>query len=144
MAESRPVGGAPRSSGPFRLLGRDDRGSAVLETAIAVPVLVVITAVMLWAMGFGVTSLALASQARDVARAIARGESSEAAAAGVAKGRPNARVLIREAGGIVTVSVLEVVSIPLPLFEGLEMTITQDAAARRETPATMEVPDASG
>jgi hypothetical protein len=52
-------------------------------------------------------------------------------------------VLIREAGGIVTVSVLEVVSIPLPLFEGLEMTITQDAAARRETPATMEVPDAS-
>ena len=76
--------------------------------------------------------------------AIARGESSEAAAAGVAKGRPNARVLIREAGGIVTVSVLEVVSIPLPLFEGLEMTITQDAAARRETPATMEVPDASG
>ena len=143
MADSRPDGRAPSLSGPFRLSGRDDRGSAVLETAIAVPVLVVITAMMLWAMGFGVTSLALASQARDVARAIARGESSEAAAAGVAKGRPNARVLIREAGGIVTVSVLEVVSIPLPLFEGLEMTITQDAAARRETPATMEVPDAS-
>ena len=116
----------------------------MLETAIAVPVLVVITAMMLWAMGFGVTSLALASQARDVARAIARGESSEAAAAGVAKGRPNARVLIREAGGIVTVSVLEVVSTPLPLIEGLEMTITQDAAARREASATMEVPDASG
>ena len=116
----------------------------MLETAIAVPVLVVITAMMLWAMGFGVTSLALASQARDVARAIARGESSEAAAASVAKGRPDTRVLIREAGGIVTVSVLEVVSIPLPLFEGLEMTITQDAAARRETPAIMEVPHASG
>ena len=84
MADSRPDGRAPSLSGPFRFSGRDDRGSAVLETAIAVPVLVAITAMMLWAMGFGVTSLALASQARDAARAIARGESNDAAAAGVA------------------------------------------------------------
>ena len=143
MAESKPVGRAPRSSGPFRHSWRNDRGSAVLETAIAVPVLMVITAMMLWAMGLGVTSLALASQARDVARAIARGESNEAAVAEAAKGRPRARVLVSEAGGIVSVSVHEVVSIPLPLFEGLEMTIAQDAAASRETTAGAEVTGAS-
>lgn len=143
MAESRPVGGAPRSSGPFWLSWRNDSGSAVLETAIAVPVLLAIAAMMLWAMGLGVTSLALASQARDVARAIARGESTEAAMAGVAKGRPQARVVVSETGGIVSVSVREVVSIPLPLFEGLEMTIAQDAAASRETTAGAEVTDAS-
>ena len=143
VAETTPVGRAPSPSGPFRLLWRHDRGSAILETAIAVPVLVVIASMMLWAMSLGVTSLALASQARDVARAIARGESNEAAIAGVAKARPSARVRVDQAGAIVTVSVLEVVSIPLPLFEGLEMTIAQGASAHRETIVGAEVAGAS-
>ena len=143
MAQDRPAGRAPIHSGPFQLPWRNDSGSAVLETAIAVPVLVAIAAMMLWAMGLGVTSLALASQARDVARAIARGESNESAISGVAKGRPKARVLVSESGGIVSVSVLEAVSIPLPLFDGLEMTIEQGAAARREQASGIEVTGAS-
>lgn len=142
MGELWPVGGAPIPSGPLRQFGRAEQGSVVLETAIAVPVLVTVGAILLWALSLGVTSLALAGHARDVARAIARGESSEAAIAQVVQGEPRARVLIREADGAVFVSVREVVSIPLPLFGGLDMTLVHDAVAPREAFADAEVPGA--
>ena len=116
----------------------------LLETAIAIPVLVMVGAALLWAMGLGVTSLALAGHARDVARAIARGESSDAAVARVVQREPRARVLIREADETVAVTVREVVSIPLPLFEGLELTLSHDAVARRETAVGAVVADAIG
>ena len=111
----------------------------VLETAIAVPVLVTVGATLLWALSLGVTSLALAGHARDVARAIARGESSQVAITQVAQRDPAARVLVREADGAVLVSVREVVSIPLPLFEGLDLTLSHDAVAPREAFAAPEV-----
>jgi len=132
MVGCRPDGRAPISSGPFHHVGRNSRGSVTIETAFAIPVLITVGAALLWAMGLGVTSLALAGHARDVARAIARGESTEAAVAQIAQREPSARVFIREDGETVTVSVREVVSIPLPLFEGLELTLAHDAVARRE------------
>jgi hypothetical protein len=116
----------------------------VLETAIAIPVLVMVGAALLWAMGLGVTSLALAGHARDVARAIARGESSEAAVSRVVQREPRVRVLIQESGEAVFVTVREVVSIPLPLFEGLELTLSHDAVARREAAVRAVVTDAFG
>jgi hypothetical protein len=57
---------------------------------------------------------------------------------------PRARVLIREADETVAVTVREVVSIPLPLFEGLELTLSHDAVARRETAVGAVVADAIG
>ena len=113
-----------------------------LETAIAIPVLISVGAALIWAMGLGVTSLALAGHARDLARAIARGESSEAAVSQIAQREPTARVFIREDGETVTVSVREVVSIPLPLFDGLELTLAHDAVARREAGLGAGVMDA--
>jgi hypothetical protein len=116
----------------------------LLETAIAIPVLVMVGAALLWAMGLGVTSLALAGHARDVARAIARGESSDAAVARVAQREPRVRVLIREADETVAVTVREVVSIPIPLFEGLELTLSHHAVAQREAALGAVVADALG
>lgn len=142
MAACRPDGRAPISSGPFRYVGRETRGSVTLETAIAIPVLISVAAALIWAMGLGVTSLALAGHARDVARAIARGESSEAAVSQIALREPTARVFIREDGETVTVSVREVVSIPLPLFDGLELTLAHDAVVRREAALGAGVTDA--
>ena len=142
MGACRPYGRAPISSGPFHYVGRDSRGSVTLETAIAIPVLITVGAALLWAMGLGVTSLALAGHARDLARAIARGESSEAAVSQIAQREPTARVFIREDGETVTVSVREVVSIPLPLFDGLELTLAHDAVARREAGLGAGVMDA--
>ncbi len=142
MVACRPDGRAPISSGPFQYVGRETRGSVTLETAIAIPVLISVGAALIWAMGLGVTSLALAGHARDVARAIARGESTEAAVAQIAQREPAARVFIREDGETVTVSIREVVSIPLPLFDGLELTLAHDAVARREAALGAGVTDA--
>lgn len=132
VTQHTPDGGAPSISGPLRHALRSDRGSALVETAIAVPVLVAVTAMMLWGLGLGATALSLADGARDVARAIARGESSEAAVSRAARTTPNAHFAVSESGGAVRVSLTQVVSIPLPLFDGLELTLRQDAAAARE------------
>jgi hypothetical protein len=53
-------------------------------------------------------------------------------------------VLIRETDETVAVTVREVVSIPLPLFEGLELTLSHDAVARREAALGAVVADAIG
>lgn len=127
-----PIGWAPAALGPIRRCVRDSRGSVLLETAIAVPALLMVTVAMLWGIGMGVTSLTLSDSARDIARAIARGQSAEVAVEQAAETAPHAHFEIDTLETSVAVKVSQFVSVPLPLFEGLGMRIEQEATAPRE------------
>jgi hypothetical protein len=59
--------------------GRRDRGAVTAETAIVLPVLVVLLLVGLWAVGVVVANIRCVDAARDVARAVARGEPGDVA-----------------------------------------------------------------
>jgi Flp pilus assembly protein TadG len=59
--------------------GWQDRGAVTAETAIVLPVLVVLLLVGLWAVGVVVANIRCVDAARDVARAVARGEPSDVA-----------------------------------------------------------------
>jgi hypothetical protein len=59
--------------------GRHDRGAVTAETAIVLPVLVVLLLVGLWVVGVVVANIRCVDAARDVARAVARGEPGDVA-----------------------------------------------------------------
>lgn len=59
--------------------GRRDRGAITAETAIVLPILVVLLLVGLWAVGVVVANIRCVDAARDVARAVARGEPGDVA-----------------------------------------------------------------
>ena len=58
---------------------RRDRGAVTAEMAIVLPVLVVLLLVGLWAVGVVVANIRCVDAARDVARAVARGEPGDVA-----------------------------------------------------------------
>ena len=64
---------------PARRIRHGERGSVTAETAIVLPVVVVLLAVATWVIGLVVTHIRCLDAARDVARAVARGEPAEEA-----------------------------------------------------------------
>ncbi|MBU6245537.1 MAG: hypothetical protein KGP12_10015 [Actinomycetales bacterium] len=114
----------------------DERGSVLLETAIAIPCLVATGIALLWGLGIGITMLTLSDGAYQAARAAARGEPPAVAVSLAARLAPKARVSVDRSGGHVTVALAQEVSVPLPLLEGLEVTVQRSAtAAVEELPA---------
>ena len=120
--------GRPRSS---RL--REDRGSATAETAIVLPVVVAMVAVLLVAgLGIG-AQVRLESAARGAAREPARGE-DEAAATAVARrpGGEDTAVSIGGDGTWVRVEVTRSYRAEAPLLRGAVWELHADAQARLE------------
>ena len=72
MARPRPGVGRARSR-------RDERGAVTAELAMALPMLVVVTCALAWLLALGGTQLRLVDAAREVARAVARGDDQETA-----------------------------------------------------------------
>lgn len=106
---------------PSRLTGA--AGMATVELALAIPVLVAVTALALWAASLGRTALVLGDLARDAARAIARGEAPRPLPDGIQARR------IDEAG-LVTVELAQDVALPWPSAPGIR--IAQRATALAE------------
>lgn len=114
------------------LLG-DDRGSATAETAIVLPVAVVMVVVLLLTgVGLG-SQLRLESAARGAARELARGE-DPAAAVAVAQqiGGEGTQVTTSGSGAWVRVEVRRSLEAPAGAFSGASWTLSADAEARRE------------
>lgn len=109
-----------------------DRGSVLLETALAIPFLLAIGVALLWGLSVGSTILALSGTAHEAARAVARGDSPASVAALAAAGAPRAQVEVAEGSDLVSVALSQQVSIPLPLLEGFRMTVHRSATAARE------------
>jgi hypothetical protein len=90
------------------------RGSVTAETAIVLPVVVLMLVTAGWAIGVVVAQLRCVDAARDAARAVARGEPvEEAQRLGARSAPPGATVDVRQAGGDVTVVVTATVDVPV-------------------------------
>ncbi|MDA3021971.1 MAG: TadE family type IV pilus minor pilin [Actinomycetota bacterium] len=109
-----------------------DRGSVLLETAIAIPMLFGVAMSLIWALGVATTALSLGDVARESARAIARGESLEVIARKANEQAPKAQVNINQGADSVLVELTQHVALPLPMLEGLGLKVHRSAVVARE------------
>ncbi|WP_051108867.1 TadE family type IV pilus minor pilin [Actinomadura flavalba] len=116
---------------------RRDRGMVTAETALALPSLVLVTVVLLWAVAAASTHLACTDAARSGARAAARGEAVSSVREHVARAVPGASVEVSRDGEQVHVEVSTSIQAPLPAFPTL--TATAHATAATE-PGVTPVP----
>ncbi|HEV2999357.1 MAG TPA: TadE family type IV pilus minor pilin [Solirubrobacteraceae bacterium] len=115
--------------------GRAERGSATAETAVALPALLLVVAVCVWALGLVGATLRCAEAARAGARAAARGETAaEVTDAATRAARHDADVSTTAADGYVTVRVSWSARPPVPLLARLlpATTVSAEATARAE------------
>ncbi|GDX31980.1 hypothetical protein LBMAG15_09140 [Actinomycetes bacterium] len=122
--------GSPRRA--IRLLFSRDRGSVLLETAIAIPMLFAIAMSLIWALGVATTALSLGDVARESARAIARGESLEVIAHKTNQQAPKAQLNIDQSADTVVVELTQYVALPIPMLDGVGLTVQRSAVAARE------------
>lgn len=124
----RHHGAAPaRNCGAAR-----DRGSVLLETVLAIPMLLLVAAALGWAVSLGATTAAVGDVARSAARSIARGDPVDAAIAAARGGDAALVITVAESGESVEVAVEKAVAPPLPLLAGLAITVRQRATVLRE------------
>jgi hypothetical protein len=106
-----------------------DRGYVTAETAVALPVLVCFTAMLLWGLMAAVGKIQCVDAARAGARAAARSEPPAAALDAARAAAPRgALVAIEREGDVVRVRVTAPVAGPGPLA----LTLRADAAALAE------------
>ena len=109
---------------------RAERGSATAETAVALPALLLVLAVCVWALGLVAATLRCAEAARAGARVAARGEPAGAVTdAATRAARRGATVTTTADGEYVTVRVSWSVRPPFPLLARLLPPATVDAEA---------------
>jgi hypothetical protein len=108
-----------------------DGGSVTAETAVALPALVLVAVLAAWLLAAVAAEIRCVDAARIGARALARGESTSAAVAAVARAAPRgADVAVTSAGGELTVEVRTVVG---PALGGRALVrVGASAAAPRE------------
>lgn len=119
-----------RAAVPDRLHG--DRGAAVVEAALAIPVLFLVTLAALWGVGVGATQLRVGDAAREAVRVAARGESDTIVRDVAHRSAPDAAVEIRRDGDVATVEVRQRVSGSGPLLSGFGITVVSTAVAAVE------------
>lgn len=120
-----PGSGRRPGSGPGRGW-RGDRGYVTAETAMTVPVLVVVAGLLIWGVMAGVAQIECVDAARAGARAAARSEKPADVLRVAREAAPSgAKVSVQRAGDVITVRV----TVPRPRFP---VTVTARAAALAE------------
>ena len=109
----------------------DQRGSVLLETAIVIPMLVAVGALLLSGLAVGMTMLALGDTARESARALARGDAIAAVREQAQLMSPSAQITIEELPDRVVVRIQQTVDVPFLL--GRSITLDREAFAARES-----------
>lgn len=110
-----------------------DRGSVTLEAALVLPMLLLVSAVLMWGMGVGFTALAMGDSVRTSARLIARGEDPDAVMARLQESLPDSELELHSQGSDVLITAQQFVPVPMPVFRQLGLTITQSATAPLES-----------
>jgi hypothetical protein len=101
------------------------------ETAVLAPVVASCLALGVWIVGLGHLQVQLVDAARDTARLVARGESTDEAIGHVRPSAPDQAVFtIRKSGGFVTVTVSRRSPAPLP---GLSWPVRAQASCVDES-----------
>lgn len=129
--------GSANRAGRGRRMGRGDRGAVTAELALALPVLVSLLLLGIWSIGLVVLNIRCIDAARDVARAVARGEPPEQAKAIGHRTVPNGTITVaRNASDIhVTVTALPTHKPPLlSLLTPKQVAATATLQAEPETP----------
>ncbi|WP_329134725.1 pilus assembly protein [Streptomyces sp. NBC_01476] len=112
---SERVGPRGRHRNPFRCRcrARGDSGYVTAETAVVIPVLVALAALLVWGLMAGAAQVRCVDAARAGAREAARsGETAAAVQAARAAAPGGAEVSVERSGGMVRVRV----TVPLPRF----------------------------
>ena len=114
--------------------GRGERGAVTAELAMVLPLLLAVTAGLVWLMVVGLGQLRATDAAREAARALARGEDvSVAPDLATRIGPPGSRVVIDDADGLVVVTVSASVAGPGGLLAVLPgARVSGEATAARE------------
>lgn len=102
-----------------------DRGSVLLEVALAIPALVAVAVALTWVVSLGATYVRALDVAQSSARQVARG----AAPAPTPEGFDSA---VSVEGNVVRARVTSDVSAPVPLLRGITVTVAADAVAAVE------------
>lgn len=106
-----------------------ERGSVLLETAIAIPLLAVVMIICIWCVAVAATALRTHDAARIAARALARGDSATDAREAAHSSAPEATIVISWNGDLVEVTAREKVKGVLP---GFGYTVERSVSAQRE------------
>lgn len=128
----RRVVGRIGGSFPPRSAWRASEGSVLLETALAIPLLMAVAVALVWGISLATTSLRLGDAARTAARELARGEPSAEVLGRAQDAVPAASVSVAGAGDSVAVVITQDVSAPVPILRGMSVTLSQRVAIPRE------------
>jgi hypothetical protein len=104
----------------------------MLEVAFAIPALVAITASLVWCVSLAAVHARITDSARMAARLSAMGVHSDAIDQQLAVRNPDATITREDADGVVTITVAEEMSIPVPILQGLSVRISASSVAARE------------
>jgi hypothetical protein len=104
---------------------RDELGSVTVELSLGIPVLVVITAIAIWAASLGATYVRALDVAQTTARQVARGMLADPPPAGMV-------VDVQAEGDLVRATVSTNQAPPIPVLSGLDVIVRADAVAAME------------
>lgn len=104
----------------------------LLETAVAIPVLVVVAVALAWVLSVATTSIALADAARSAARDLARGIAVEEAVRRAEALVPGSTLEVVPAGDAVTVVARRTMGAAVPILSGLQVPLEQSVTVPRE------------
>lgn len=104
----------------------------MLETALAIPLLVAVAVALAWGLSLAATSAKLGDAARNAARSIARGEAGPEVLERTRAQVPGADVTVDASASGTEVVVSRGVGAPVPLLSGLTITITQRVVVTSE------------
>jgi len=113
---------------------RDEDGAVTVETAMALPMLVVFTLSMAWLVSIGLTQVRAVDAARETARAAARDEDRGVARSlGMRVAAKGSRITIDRQGGSVVARVSSPVGGPAGLFgDWVGFEVRAEAVAAQE------------
>lgn len=109
-----------------------ERGSAVVESAIAMPALIAVTAALMWLIGVGVVHARVDEAAFSAARLAARGGTGEAVREQVLSRLPGATVEIEQSPDAVKVTVTQRLVGDVPLLRVVDHPVSVSAVVPLE------------
>jgi len=109
-----------------------ERGSAVIEAAVAIPALIAITMALLWAISLGVTHVRIDEAAYSAARLAARGASEDSVRLAVQSRLASAEIEMTGDADTVSVTVTDHVLASVPILRGLATPVSATAVVARE------------
>ena len=119
---------------PVRGQRRDQRGAATAELALGIPLLVALTAGLVWMLAVGAAQVRVIDASREAARAVARGDDTAAAQTVALRIAPeSARVVVEVGESQVVVTTSARVAGPGGLLGSLPgVTVSAEAVALME------------